>query len=71
MYITIEDTLVLHLGSFAISDFTDFTLPTHFHMAECNGTEENITSCQISSGDGGCQERNDASVICQGNLVFL
>jgi hypothetical protein len=54
------------IGSFALSDFSEIQLPTVFHMVECNGTEDNVTECLMSAGDGGCQDRNDASVICQG-----
>ena len=58
------------VGAIALSGLTvfggDSRQLTLFHNVECNGTEESIFDCRRREGAGGCQQRQDASVVCQG-----
>ena len=54
-------------GSLAIlNQYPEYSLLPILKAVCCNGTERNIFDCQSNQGDGRCQQRQDASVICQG-----
>ena len=54
-------------GSLAIlNQYTEYGLLPVLNAVHCNGTEGNIFDCESNEGDGRCQQRQDASVICQG-----
>ena len=50
--------------------YTERALIGLLHSVECTGSEESIFDCQTNEGDGGCSVSQDASVICQGNLLY-
>ena len=56
-------SLLLTLGSKAISNYNEYALPFHIIDLNCTGDEQNIWSCP-SNGLTQCRYKRDAAVSC-------